>query len=251
MQFGSSWHNIPTVFFVQIRRSIHPRTHVSNIACAHTLFAISGLCTLTTLGNLAVISRDRYLAVRRPVWYRNHMKISRSFKTVCLPWLISVVYAVLTYFSKRLSRVYTPMAAVFLLVLFPFYLSVITFCYLSIYCRKNIQVGNLNEALLKREKRLANTVAWILLILVLTYFPGLLFGGVLVAKGINNLAFWPYYVIFMQLNGVLNPLLNVIRIKKNIIWFSAHCWKVFCWKYSSNEHVQCLYDLSKQVIFFW
>ena len=104
---------------------------------------------------------------------------------------------------KRSSRVYTPMAAVFLLVLFPFYLSVITFCYLSIYCRKNIQVGNLNEALLKREKRLANTVAWILLILVLTYFPGLLFGGVLVAKGVNNLPFRPYYVIFMQVNGVL------------------------------------------------
>ena len=97
---------------------------------AHPLyFAISGLCTMATLGNLAVISRDRYLAVRGPAWYRNHMKISRAFKTVCLPWLISVVYAVLTYFSKRSSRVYTPMAPVFLLVLFPFYLSVIAFCY--------------------------------------------------------------------------------------------------------------------------
>ena len=161
---------------------------------AHPLyFAISGLCTMATLGNLAVISRDRYLAVRGPAWYRNHMKISRAFKTVCLPWLISVVYAVLTYFSKRSSRVYTPMAPVFLLVLFPFYLSVITFCYLSIYCRKNIQVGNLNEALLKREKRLANTVAWILLILVLTYFPGLLFGGVLVAKGV--IIIFPFVLI--------------------------------------------------------
>ena len=177
-------------------------------------FAISGLCTLATLGNLTVISRDRYLAVRRPVWYRNHMKISRSVKKVCLPWLISVVYAVLTYFSKPSSGVYTPMAPVFLLVLFPFYLSVITFCYLSIYCRKNIQVGNLNDTFLKREKRLANTVAWILLILVLTYFPGLLFGAVLVAKGVNNLPFRPFYVIFMQLNGVLNPLLNFSRIKK-------------------------------------
>ena len=115
-------------------------------------FAISGLCTLTTLGNLAVISRDRYLAVWRPVWYRNHMKISRAFRTVCLPWLISVVYAVLTYFSKRSSRVYTPMAPVFLLVLFPFYLSVITFCYLSIYFGKNIQTGNRNDSFLKGKK---------------------------------------------------------------------------------------------------
>ena len=96
----------------------------------------------------------------------------------------------------------------------PCYVIVIAFCYLSIYCRKNIQVGNLNEALLKREKRLANTVAWILLILVLTYFPGLLFGGVLVAKGVNNLPFRPFYVIFIQLNGVLNPLLNFSRIRK-------------------------------------
>ena len=46
------------------------------ISHSHPLyFAIGGLCTLATLGNLAVISRDRYLAVRRPVWYRNHMTI--------------------------------------------------------------------------------------------------------------------------------------------------------------------------------
>ena len=49
-------------------------------------FAVSGLCTLGTLGNLAVLSRDRYLSVRRPVWYRNHMKISRAFKTLTLAY---------------------------------------------------------------------------------------------------------------------------------------------------------------------
>ena len=95
----------------------------------------------------------------------------------------------------------------------PCYVIVIAFCYLSIYCRKNIQMGNLNDAFLKREKRLAKTVAWILLILVLTYFPGLLFGGVLVAKGVNSLPFRPYYIIFVQLNGALNPLLNFSRIR--------------------------------------
>ena len=204
-----------------LSRYIEVFTHEHKCPTSHAhplYFAISGLCTLTTLGNLAVISRDRYLAVRRPVWYRNHMKISRSFKTVCLPWLISVVYAVLTYFSKRSSRVYTPMAAVFLLVLFPFYLSVITFCCLSIYFRKNIQMGNRNDAFLKREKRLANPVAWIAFDsgIDLLSWPSFwrCFGC---KRGNYNLSFWPYYVIFMQLNGVLNPLLNISRIKKNII----------------------------------
>ena len=125
-------------------------------------FAIGALCTLATLGNLAVISRDRYLAVRRPMWYRNHMTISRAFKTVCLPWLISMVYAVATYLTIRLGGVYAPVALAFVILFFPCYVIVITFCCLSIYCRKNIQVGNLNDAFLKREKRLANTVARIL-----------------------------------------------------------------------------------------
>ena len=129
-------------------------------------FAIGGLCTLATLGNLAVISRDRYLAVRRPVWYRSHMTISRVFKTVCLPWLISLVYAGATYLTIRLGGVYAPVALAFVLLFPPCYVIVMAFCYLSIYCRENIQVGNLKDAFLKRDKRLANTVAWILLILV-------------------------------------------------------------------------------------
>ena len=115
--------------------------------------------------------------------------------------------------SILLGGVYAPVALAFVLLFFPCYVIVIAFCYLSIYCRKNIQVGNLNDAFLKRDKRLANTVAWILLILVLTYFPGLLFGGVLVTKGVNNLPFRPYYITFVQLNGALNPLLNFSRIR--------------------------------------
>ena len=93
------------------------------------------------------------------------------------------------------------MAPAFLLVLFPFYLSVITFCYLSIYFRKKHSNGKSKRLIFENaKKRLANTVAWILLILVLTYFPGLLFGAVLVANGVNNLPFRTFYVIFMQLN---------------------------------------------------
>ena len=92
------------------------------------------------------------------MWYRSHMTISRGFKTVCLPWLISLVYAVATYLTIRLGGVYAPVALAFVLLFPPCYVIVIAFCYLSIYCRKNIQMGNLNDAFLKREKRLANTV---------------------------------------------------------------------------------------------
>ena len=87
------------------------------------------------------------------------------------------------------------------------------FCYPHIYFRKTVEVGNPNDALLKREKRLTNTVAGILLILVLTYFPALLVPFVLSAKGLykNSVPFRPFYAVFIQLNGVLNPLLNLDR----------------------------------------
>ena len=175
--------------------------------------AFSALCVQATLGNLAVISRDRYLAVRSPWWYRNHMTKSRAFKVVCIPWCISVVSAVAMFLSGTFGGVYKPLAQTLMLVLFAIYVIIIMFCYLRIYFRKTVEVGNPNDARLKREKRLTNTVAGILLILVLTYFPALLVPFVLSAKGLykNSLPFRPFYAVFIQLNGVLNPLLNLGR----------------------------------------
>ena len=177
--------------------------------------AFSALCLQATLGNLAVISRDRYLAVRSPWWYRNHMTKSRAFKVVCTPWCISVVSAVAIFLSETFGGVYKLLAQTLMLVLFAIYGIIIMFCYLRIYFRKTVEVGNPNDALLKREKRLTNTVAGILLILVLTYFPALLVPFVLSTKGLykNSLHFRSLYVVFIQLNGVLNTLLNSVVLE--------------------------------------
>lgn len=59
------------------------------------------------------------------------------------------------------------------------------FCHLSIYFRQTM-IEIQNDVLLKREKRLANIVAGILLIFVLTYFPAFLFPTVWLAKGFKN-----------------------------------------------------------------
>ena len=143
------------------------------------------------------------------------MKNQRAFKAVCEPWLTSVITVVAIYFSLILGTVYRPIGVILIVVHFAVYAIVIIFCYLSIYFRKTVEIGNPNDSLLKREKRLANTVAWILLNFVLTYFPSFLFPTVLVIKGFKNfLDFRPYYLIFYQLNGVLNPLLNFSRSKK-------------------------------------
>ena len=49
------------------------------------------LCQVATVGNLAIISRDRYVAVSRPWWYRRHSTRARMLKRVIAVWLFSAV----------------------------------------------------------------------------------------------------------------------------------------------------------------
>ena len=54
-------------------------------------YAMAILRSLATLGTLAVISRDRDLALTKPWWYRNHVTKSRAIKMFSIPLIISVV----------------------------------------------------------------------------------------------------------------------------------------------------------------
>ena len=48
------------------------------------------LCLFSTLGNLAVVSCDRLLAVNNPWWYRSHATRSFAAKQIVLVWVISL-----------------------------------------------------------------------------------------------------------------------------------------------------------------
>ena len=62
------------------------------------------LCFLATLANLAMISRDRYLALSKPLWYRNHMTRSRALKGIAVTWLASSVTTLLVFTLKSRFR---------------------------------------------------------------------------------------------------------------------------------------------------
>ena len=69
---------------------------------------------------------------------------------------------------------------------------------------------------LRREKRLANTVGLILIVLCCTFIPALSIPLILAILGFSTadlLPFRPFYALFITLNGLLNPLLNYGRNK--------------------------------------
>ena len=178
--------------------------------------AMITLSSLATLGTLAVISRDRYLAVTKPWWYRNDVTKSRAIKMSCIPWFISVVLTVMVcFFIFKFDGRYKHLVYAVNLVYYCICFVIIIFSHLGIYFKKS-PIADIREiqAVMKREKKSAATVRLILLVLLLTFFPAFLWATVLKLKGIEHVgAYRPYYFILATVNAFVNPLLNFGRNK--------------------------------------
>ena len=175
------------------------------------------LCLLSTLGNLAMISCDRFLAIKKPWWYRNHVTRSHAIKQITLVWvlLISGIVTSVRYLqSVRLAqRILTNVwYALCILIIICSYVGVLI---ANAQHRAGLdQYGGHMRSTLKREKKIANTVGLILIVLCFTFLPALIAPLALSRSGYSldeRIPFRPFYSIFVTLNGLLNPLLNFGR----------------------------------------
>ena len=114
------------------------------------------------------------------------------------------------------------------LVYYLFCFIIIIFCHLGIYFKKTPVVGIREmQAVMKREKKSAATIRLILLVLLLTFLPALLWQIVLKLKGVENLEpYLPFTYLLFTLNTFVNPLLNFGRNKdmrralRGLLWCS-------------------------------
>ena len=193
-----------------VENLIHPDTCPSLSAERETSFMLSALATLS---NMAAISRERNLAVTKPVWYRTHVTSARAVMLGSASWIISILIMGQSYIGK----VYFPKFSLFLPTVFHLVCGiVIFFSYHGIFCQKTtVQEVMHLRARLEREKRMANTVALILLLLLATFVPGHLFRIILRSKGMNNLSLVAYSVAILHtLRGFLDPMLYFARNKE-------------------------------------
>ena len=175
------------------------------------------LCFYSTLGSLAVISSDRLLAVSNPWWYRSHVKRSLAIKQIILVWAIG---AILSVIGALLWRNYSPFLWFILLYLgaaFSFcYVLTIIACHIGILvasCRHRASMHSYAgpmRTVLERERKVANTVGLILLVLCFTLLPGVIAPNVMyllvdIPKRDDN-PLRAFYHIFFTLNGLVNPL---------------------------------------------
>ncbi len=179
------------------------------------------LCVLSTLGNLAIISKDRHLAVKIPWWYRFYVTRSHVFRKTALLWVFSVVMAILVH-----PKIHLPALRIILIIVASLFhlvcIVVMTYSYVGIIIANRRHTQTMHQqrghllTLFEREKRLANTVGLILIALFCTFLPALLSPLILVILGYSNsdfIHFRPFYSLFITLNGLFNPLLNYGRNK--------------------------------------
>ena len=200
----------------------------------------------STLGNLAVISCDRLLALRKPMWYRTRVTRSHAIKQIFFVWLGSGTIATLS----ASALLYPSMEFVNSSIVPLWYvvcISVIIFCHVGILVanrRHRVAMaqyeGNM-RAIVAREKRVTNTVGLILIVLCFTFLPALVAPIVLYLSGHatrDALSLRFFYLLLVTLNGLLNPLLNygrneevrrAVRIMIRCQWFTRD---------GQNSHVE-------------
>ena len=180
------------------------------------------LCFFSTLGSLAVISCDRLLAVNNPWWYRSHATRSHAVKQMTLVWVIALTFSGTAAGHRHndsplLWSIHRYLGTVFSVC----YALTIISCYIGVLianCRHGASMhlyGGPMRAVLRREKQIANTVGFILLVLCLTVLPVMIAPFVLFNFGFSptdTTPLRPFNHILVTLNGLLNPLLNYGRI---------------------------------------
>ena len=183
-------------------------------------YYIAILCCFATLSNLAVISRDRYRAVSRPWSYRIHLSTSRVIKHALVAWLSSVAGVGWVFALTRLRPNDRKLPNAIGLFFYGVCISMILAYYGGILLANKRHTHNMPvdakeiSIILNREKRLALTVGFILLALVVSFLPALFTPVILTVMGFRNKdPFRPFFTPLITLNGVINPLLNYGRNK--------------------------------------
>ena len=183
------------------------------------------MCFLGTIGNLALMSIDRYLAVRSWARYIVLMTRRRAVVVCSLVWLLSVTIGCLkqfkilshTVFLSAISALFIPSALVIIIF------QIITLC---LFRRHNNpvaqimedgdnQANSVSDQNAAAERELTKTTTHVISLLGLVFIPMISFitVGVIVQKQVARFLD-PFIIPLFTINSAVNPILYYRRNKK-------------------------------------
>ena len=163
---------------------------------------------------LALLSIERYIAMKFSLRYASLMTTPRLTGAVLCSWIISVISVIL-----RLIPVTYSFAVVFVYVTVIPAISIIVFCHTTVYLvsRRNVrrirteQLPSETKTKFVEERKALKTTSIIIVFVFLSFVPSLLYG--MFSGDIRQTNLRPLVLSCILLNSLLNPVIHCWRNK--------------------------------------
>ncbi|XP_022796639.1 trace amine-associated receptor 7d-like [Stylophora pistillata] len=201
--------------FVTWRLMLHYQSTICNSEVVHSLYeAFLHLCTGGSFLCLAYLSTDRFLAVSKPLYYRAHFTKAQAARNMIILWLVWIGIVVLRYsgIDEETNQTITSAIAGTLVI----YLLAAQIALIISIKRNSIHTllseENTANTAYKREARIALTIVYIFLALLVLLLPAVAVQIVLGFTSSNqsktelNLA-----ISALLINSSANPLIYFWR----------------------------------------
>lgn len=221
---------LPIAFSVELKRLLNVGPFCPLEKAYVAAVAIVGFASLS---HLVVISMDRFIAVKYPLRYQEIVTVKKILISIILAWaitlLVTINETVLASIDSegKIYSLFFNVTLIINLLIATFFLAAISLSYGYIYSETRRQIKRLNTEQLpqeeiekvKKDRKAANTLAIILIALVMTYIPIILAA---VAASLYSNMIPPRFLIILtswvqtcvMLGSLCNPIIYCWRMKK-------------------------------------
>ena len=221
---------LPIAFSVELKRlfDVGPFCPLEK-----TYVAAITIVGCASLSHLVVISMDRFIAIKYPLRYQEIVTVKKIEISIILAWAITLLVTInetvlaLIDSEGKIYSLFFNVTLIINLLMATFFLAAISLSYGYIYSETRRQLKRLNTEQLpqeeiekvKKDRKAADTLAIILIALVMTYIPIIL---AVVAASLNSNVIPRRFLIILtrwvqtcvMLGSLCNPIIYCWRMKK-------------------------------------